>query len=54
MKFLGLLLFSAAFIVALIFAHDYRNDFCAALGWVISAAFFFLTTLKIADKIIGD
>lgn len=51
MKFLGLLFFSAACSSAVVFAYNYRNDFCAMMGWIISAIFFLLTTMKIVDKI---
>ena len=53
-KFFGGLFFSAACVVAVIFAYDYRNDLYAMMGWVISAIFFLLTTIKIVDKIIRD
>lgn len=54
MKFLGSLFFSAACVAASIFAYKYRNDFSAMMGWIISAIFFLLTTMKIVDKIIRD
>lgn len=54
MRFLGLLMFAGATIVSLIFAYSYRGDLYAMVGWIISCVFFFISTMKTAEKIIND